>query len=299
MLRKGAIILIDEESAIGLSVEQKWTYDWRDVILYALSVGADSNVRPEEIEYTWEKRLKVIPAFTSMTMGATFGADPNTGGPFLPTHLLEEWPAAGVLHMTQDVRIFKPMDPQGGTLTSTKTIKHLYDRGEGKGAKVVIEIASKDEGGDLVCVNEVGIFNRFLGGFGGSRPPKSNVTIPDRDPDWTYEGSTDPRCNELFRLTGDVFDLHIDPEFAKKAGFPRCITHGLCNYGYANRILVDEYLPVEPERMKSFGVEFRSVAFPGDLFRIQSWKVSDSSIVFRMIDAETGKATLDKGYMSW
>ncbi len=71
-----------DASAEGLSVTQKWTYDWRDVILYNLSVGADSNVNPDELCFTWEKQLKAVPAFSSMTMGATFGAEPNVGGLF-------------------------------------------------------------------------------------------------------------------------------------------------------------------------------------------------------------------------
>ena len=29
-----------DESAVGLSIEQKFTYTWRDLILYHLSVGA-------------------------------------------------------------------------------------------------------------------------------------------------------------------------------------------------------------------------------------------------------------------
>ena len=39
-----------DESAVGLSVEQDFSYTWRDLILYNLSVGA----KQEELEYVYE-----------------------------------------------------------------------------------------------------------------------------------------------------------------------------------------------------------------------------------------------------
>ena len=38
-----------DESAVGLSVEQDFSYTWRDLILYNLSVGA----KQEELEYVY------------------------------------------------------------------------------------------------------------------------------------------------------------------------------------------------------------------------------------------------------
>ena len=46
-------------SAVGLSVEQDFSYTWRDIILYNLSVGA----KQEELEYVYEKNLKAVPTF--------------------------------------------------------------------------------------------------------------------------------------------------------------------------------------------------------------------------------------------
>ena len=48
-----------DQSAVGLSIRQKFTYTWRDVILYNLSVGAGQ----KELEYVYEKVLKAIPTF--------------------------------------------------------------------------------------------------------------------------------------------------------------------------------------------------------------------------------------------
>ena len=46
-----------DESAVGLSVEQDFSYTWRDLILYNLSVGA----KQEELEYVYERDLKAVP----------------------------------------------------------------------------------------------------------------------------------------------------------------------------------------------------------------------------------------------
>ncbi|HCP45962.1 MAG TPA: hypothetical protein DIU15_07975 [Deltaproteobacteria bacterium] len=44
------------------------------------------------------------------------------------------------------------------------------------------------------------------------------------------------QCTEVFaRLSGDYNPVHLDPEFAKAAGFPTTIVHGMCVIGAAAR----------------------------------------------------------------
>ena len=69
--QKGGSLMLDG-SAVGLSVEQDFSYTWRDLILYNLSVGA----KKEELEYVYEKNLKAVPTFGVIPCTATFGRSP-------------------------------------------------------------------------------------------------------------------------------------------------------------------------------------------------------------------------------
>ena len=118
-----------DESAVGLSVEQDFSYTWRDLILYNLSVGA----KQEELEYVYEKGLKAVPTFGVIPCTATFGTKPYSEQPMMPTKKIEGLRSDGTLHMDHKLVIHKPI-PKEGKLHLEKVISAVYDRGEGKGA---------------------------------------------------------------------------------------------------------------------------------------------------------------------
>jgi len=271
----------------------RYTYSWRDVILYNLSVGAQQ----EELEYVYEKCLKVLPTFGSIPCTATFGTEPHYDQPVMPTSLIPDLKTAGTLHMDNKLVIYKPI-PLEATLEVEKVISGVYDRGADKGAKINVDVIARDDKGEPLFVNTMGYLNRWHGGFGGPPVPKSDIEIPGRGPDRTAEGAFPMNAPLLYRLTGDTYYLHVDPEFAGKFGFQRPIVHGLCSLGYACRMLIGMFFPGQPERMVSLENQFRNVAMPGDSFRIQAWKTGDTQAVFQMVNAQ-GKAILDYGRITW
>lgn len=282
------------QGCVGLSVTQDFSYNWRDLILYHLSVGASS----EELEYIYEKELKMLPAFGVIPCFATFGTEPHYDAPYLPTKLIEGLRPEGTLHMDHKLIIHRLPEPSGAKLHMDKRISEVYDRGADKGAKIMLDVVVSDEQGP-VFTNVIGYYNRFGGGFGGQEPPKSDVKIPEREADQVQSSSYQENANLLYRLTGDTHRLHVDPETAKKSGFDRCIIHGLCSFGYACRMLVQAWMPHEPERLKTIEVQFRNVAFPGEAFRLESWKMGDREVVFRTVSERTGKPILDRGRITW
>lgn len=280
-----------DQTAVGLSTAQTFHYTWRDVILYNLSVGAQQ----EELEYVYEKGLKAVPTFGVIPCLATFGTtDPHTDQPYMPTSKIEGLRKEGTLHMDHKLVLHSPI-PIEGALTIEKVIQNVYDRGEGKGAKIDIEITAKDAGGQVLFSNTMGYLNRWAGSFGGEKPPASTVSIPNRAPDLTARDCYPANAPLLYRLTGDTFPLHADPGFARKSGFDRPIVHGLCSLGYACRLLTGLLFPGQPERIRSVENQFRSVAMPGDRFTLQVWREGENTALFRMVKDSDGKAILDYG----
>lgn len=284
-----------DQSAVGLSTTQTFAYTWRDIILYNLSVGAQQ----KELEYVYEQGLKAVPSFGVIPCLATFGTkDPHGDQPLMPTSKVEGLKKEGTLHMDHRLVIHRPI-PVEGELTIEKVIKNVYDRGADKGAKIDIEIVAKDADGRAVFTNTMGYLNRFAGGFGGEKPPASSVSIPEGEPKFVAEDGYPMNAPLLYRLTGDTFPLHADPEFARRSGFDRPIVHGLCSLGYACRLLIGALFPGQPERLTSLEVQFRSVAMPGDHFALQIWEEAEGSALFRMVRTGDGKAILDKGRVCW
>jgi acyl dehydratase len=74
------------------------------------------------------------------------------------------------------------------------------------------------------------------------------------------------------QMTGDRNPLHADPEFAKAAGFPEPILHGLCSYGIVLRELTDGLLGGDADKVGGFTARFAGVVFMGDTIEVSAWQ---------------------------
>ncbi|MEI7450038.1 MAG: SDR family NAD(P)-dependent oxidoreductase [Desulfomonile sp.] len=259
-------------------------YDWKDVVLYALGVGAGF----DDLDYCYENRLKVIPSFS---IGAVFE--------FLAEAALNsEVDLSGILHGEQDIIFHNPI-PTEGTLSTEGTITHIYDKGKETGALVVAEADTNHSNGQKLFTNIFTLFCRRDGGFGGPDAPKEPVEFPGRLPDFEEECVPLPDQPLIYRLTGDIFALHVDPEFAKASGFEKPIMHGLCTHGYACRAVIKHLFPGQPERMKRFRNRFSRSLYPGTPIKTQIWKVDEGYALFRTINAQTGDVVVDRGIVEW
>lgn len=259
-------------------------YDWKDVVLYALGVGAGF----DDLEYCYENRLKVIPSFSIGTVfeflaeaGLSSGAD-----------------LAGILHGEQDIIFHNPI-PVKGRLITEGAITGIYDKGAQKGALVVAQAETYHSDGQKLFTNIFTLFCRRDGGFGGPDAAQESVEFPQRAPDFEKEDLPSPHQPLLYRLSGDIFALHVDPEFAQASGFEKPIMHGLCTHGYACRAVVKHLFPGEPERVKRFKTRFSRTIYPGVPIRTQIWKMDEGQAVFRTINAETGEVVIDRGVVEW
>ena len=261
---------IDPEKALGAKISEgsgSWSKD--DVILYHLGLGAGNPPTDEgELEYTYEKNLKVLPSFGVIPV---FGALGGLGQvPGLSFNF------AMLLHGEQDITLHQPIPPEA-KVTSAGKVAEIYDKG--KAALVVLETETKLESGEPLFTNRFSLFLRGEGGFGGESGPKAGNQAPDRDPDGTIEIPTLPQQALIYRLSGDKNPLHADPEFAKMGGFDKPIIHGLCSYGIVCKAIVDHVLGGDVAKVARYQARFAGVGFPGETYQISYWKEGDQILV--------------------
>ncbi len=266
---------IDPEKAVGQSLgSAEAAYEKEDVILYHLGLGAGAAATdPRELEYTYEKNLKVLPSYAVVA-----GSRRPLGGtrrgfneiPGLSFNL------ARMLHGEQDNEIHRPL-PTQARITSESRIANIYDKG--KAALVIMEGETRDDSGEPLFTTRMSLFVRGEGGFGGDSGPKAGNQRPDRKPDGVVESPTLPQQALLYRLNGDKNPLHADPEFAKLGGFDTPIIHGLCSYGIVCKAVVDDALDGDTTRVTRYQARFTGVAFPGETYRTSWWREGDTILI--------------------
>jgi acyl dehydratase len=274
---------IDRDKALGAKLgTTTGSYGPDDIILYHLGIGAGFDATGErELEYTFEKNLKVLPSF-AVVAASSFssrvrraregaGGGGGGGGGLFNAPGLEFNPAM-LLHGEQEIEIHQPL-PTEATFTTEGRIADIFDKG--KAALVIIENVSRDESGEPLFTIRMSLFLRGEGGFGGPAGPKAGNQKPGREPDGVVEVPTLPQQALLYRLNGDKNPLHADPEFAKMGGFDKPIIHGLCSYGIACKAIVDQVLGGDTTRVAAYAARFAGVAFPGETYRIAWWKQGD------------------------
>jgi acyl dehydratase len=175
------------------------------------------------------------------------------------------------LHGEQVIRLTRPIAPEG-KLVQVGEVVHIFDKG--KGALYDILIRGETEEGLPVYEARWGIFYVGAGGFGGDPGPKAERMDPPADvaPEFTVSQRVTENQAAIYRLSGDLNPLHLDPEAARVGGFDRPILHGLCTYGYATRAIVNEALGGDVTRLLSFRARFSSVVYPGDTLTTEGWK---------------------------
>ncbi len=255
-------------------------YTWKDAVLYALGVGAGFS----DLDYCYEKDLKVIPSFGITTLYDLMPQLAATSSVNL----------AGVLHGEQELIFHNPIPPEG-TLTTEGAITHCYDKGREKGALVVAEFETFHSNGDKLFTSIVTVFSRLDGGFGGENAPAKEVEFPERDPDFVVAGKPTEDQPLIYRLSGDVFQLHVDQDFAEMAGFEKPIMHGLCTHGYACRALIDSFVPGEPEKVRRLECRFKRPLYPGMPIKTVIWQTDPGKALWKVINVDTNEVVIDNG----
>jgi len=262
-------------------------YDPRDVLLYAVGIGAS------DLRFVYEKHpaFAVFPTFPIRWGGAGAPIDPA----LVP-------PSPGPLNIDAErlIEQLRPL-PLSGSVSVRSRLIGVHPRGKGNGF-VETESTVTDADGNL-CVRMVsGSYRRGVERLGDIEPFEGagqthsvRIDPPGRAPDLVLEARIADNQAHLYRLSGDYNPLHIDPDAARFGGFERPILHGLCTYGTTCRAIISSPIcNYDPTLITGFDVRFSSPVFPGETIAVDLWK--DGNIVsFRARVKERDVVVINNG----
>ncbi|TDZ28683.1 Peroxisomal hydratase-dehydrogenase-epimerase [Colletotrichum trifolii] len=274
-----------DEIETAMKADSKGTefkYEERDVMLYNLGIGAKRN----ELKYVFEgaEDFQVIP---------TFGVIPPFGTemPYNFDDIVPNFSPMMLLHGEQYLEIKKYPIPTAAKLVSHGKLLEVVDKGNAAIVKNGITTVNA-ETKEPVFYNEMTVFLRGCGGFGGQKKPAERGAstaankAPSRHPDVVVEEKTTEEQAAIYRLSGDYNPLHVDPAFAKMGGFKAPILHGLCFFGIAGKAVYERFGPV-----KNIKVRFAGTVIPGQTLVTEMWKDGDK-VIFQTKVKETGKLAI-------
>jgi len=258
-------------------VEVSW--DEKDVMLYALGVGA----RPENgLDFIYEgKGPKVLPTYAVIPGGRSLGG--------LMSNV--EMRLEMLLHGEQGIELFRAL-PAAAKVKVKGRISEVWDKG--KAAVIGVESTASDGSGPMFKTHAT-LFVRGAGGFGGERGPSGGdtATPPDRAPDAVVEDTTRPEQGAIYRLSGDRNPIHIDPDFAKFGGFQKPFVHGLCTYGFVGRALLRELCGNDSARFVSLRGRFADQVHFGDTIITKIWRTGNGTAIVQA-ESQNGNVVLSQ-----
>ncbi|MCB2059121.1 MAG: MaoC family dehydratase N-terminal domain-containing protein [Novosphingobium sp.] len=263
----------------------RFGYSDREALLYNISIGMGRDpYAPEERAFVFElPELQVVPTFASILSPRATDLYEGAG---------IDW--TRVVHGEQRITLHRPL-PGSAKLVGSRRVTEVVDKGAEKGALIGTTIEAGLDSGEPLFTCEMVIYARGNGGSGGSsKSSKDPHVLPERAPDIVHVSETRRDQALLYRLNGDRNPLHADPDFAKRAGFPEPILHGLCSYGIACRAVLASVCEYDPARIRQFDVRFSAPVFPGDTIHTDIW-VDGETVSYRCRVAERDAVVLNNG----
>lgn len=279
-------------------------YTWRDVALYAVAVGATR----DDLPYVYEKAeggLKALPTFAVLPYINTIMMKPPTKEPYGPNEILLNFIMNGLggkahnrLHMAQELIFHRPVDAMKGTFITEDKVEAVYDWGE-RGVVGIMSQEVMDIAGNPICTLKGTHWHKAFGNFGGEKYVSPKAPVPDRDPDYDVTEYLAENQAILYRLTGDTYQVHVDPAVGKKRGYDKPFMQGLGTLGFAVRMAIQAIIPYQPERVTRIYAQMRKVCVPGQPVRLMAWQVGEGKVHFMLTNGESGDVLLGNGIFEY
>ncbi|XP_050674397.1 peroxisomal multifunctional enzyme type 2-like [Leptidea sinapis] len=260
----------EERSKLDSEHPSYWStfsYNSKDLVCYALGVGS-SVVNPSDLRFLYESHedFSALPTFfilPGMSMESPVVADSMPPG--------KHADFTNILHGEQYLEIVNEFPGTEGEFKTRTYVVDVLDKASGAIAIVNSEIFQDRQ---LVLRTQQHIFIVGQGGFNGPRDSKNAVPVqpvPKRAPDAVVEQRTAEDQAALYRLSGDLNPLHIDPNVATASGHPKPILHGLGSLGFAVRHVLAKYAGNEPSNVKAIKARFAKPVLPGQTLVTEIW----------------------------
>ncbi|XP_015116710.1 peroxisomal multifunctional enzyme type 2 [Diachasma alloeum] len=285
----------DGDKSGVMDYSMKNQYDFKQVILYALSVGAKLK-DPMDFRYLYENHsdFAVVPCYYVVFGPATL----------METDIIEKAfkgrsvNLAGIVHGEQYMKILQKIPTEAVIETKCKVLDVLD---KGRNAVLLIEHETfNSETGEKLTTGRISAIARGAGGFGGPKQSHNEipgVEAPKRAPDASYSEQTSTEQAALYRLSsGDLNPLHVDPSIAEMGGFKEPILHGLCSLGFATRHVLKMFAGGDPELFDSFRARFSKPVVPGQTLRTDMWR-DGNRIHFQCVVVDTNNLVVTNAYV--
>lgn len=251
------------------------TYNASSIITYNLALGASG--ADLSLCFEGHTNFHALPTFGTLPVISAMSAVTKSMPDFLPNfqphnHVHGE-------HYLEVKRSFPvPASGEEIELVTKANVVEVVDRRSGVTVCVGMRTFDKADG-EEICYNEWTSFIMKVPGNGASTKAEDRGVMsqshpsPSRRPDRVVEFRTSPEQGALYRAaSGDLNPLHIDPEVAKKGGFPGPILTGTATLGLGVRHVLDAFADADHRRFKGMKVRLSKPVFPGEVVRTEMWE---------------------------
>ena len=230
-----------------------WTE--RETLLYALGVGLWCDpMDTQKLPFVFERELKAVPILASVV---AWGESPGAIGadPLL------------VVDGERDITFHQPMQT-AGEITAGSRVRVRQGPWPGRG----------DRDRDRAPDRAPGLFSLRT----RRRRLRRSIAWPARAASHARSGAGPLDRHRNPSGPGAAISAVRRPqpaarrsEFARRAGFPRPILHGMCTYGITCRAVLQTYADYDPTRFRRHAARFSAPVFPGETLTVDLWRDGD------------------------
>jgi acyl dehydratase len=162
----------------------------------------------------------------------------------------------------------------GDVITSAATIRSITTGATGE--TLAIEITARNQRGELV---QNTVFTAFIRSAGGGRLDSEAREKEPVHGEPLAVVSQSIAADQTYRYaeaSGDVNPIHLDTNFAKMAGLPGIIVHGLCTMAFCSKAVIETVCGSDPRRLRRLRVRFVRPVLPGLTISTRIWPAQET-----------------------